>query len=391
MIRVPLRVALVYDDSLDRPGGVAEYTTTLAGELVRRGHHVAFLVGGTKAREVGSARVYCLARNVGVRFNGNSLTVPLRSREDEIERVLREERFDVLHVQMPYSPLMAARVIARAAPETAVVGTFHLAADRLGTRAGARLLAAVSRTSAARFDRVMAVSDTAARAAERCFGIDVDTVVPNMTSVAPHVWQAPPRPKQDARASIVFLGRLVPRKGVACLLDAVAQLRASGIEPNVVIAGDGPLRARLERRRDALRLRDLVEFRGAIEPHERAPLFASADIACFPASYGESFGIVLVEAMTAGAGAVVASRIPGYAEVLANDGDVLAPAGDATALAERLATLLRDERLRTSVRRRQRRIAERYAAEPVAARVLAVYSDALTLRRGTPLLSEEAA
>lgn len=390
MTSASLRVGLVYDDSLDRPGGVAEYTTTLAAELRRCGHHVAFLVGDTEARRIARARVHSLARNVGVRFNGNSLTVPLSSRGDDIKRVLGEEHFDVLHVQMPYSPLMAARVIARASPETAVVGTFHLAADRFVTRAGARLLASATRASAARFDRVIAVSDTAARAAQRCFGIRVDAVVPNMTSVKPCVRQAPRR-GTDARPSIVFLGRLVPRKGVANLLEAVALLRASGSEVDVVIAGDGPLRARLERRLDRLRLQDVVEFRGEIEPHERARLFAGADIACFPATYGESFGIVLVEAMTAGAGAVVGSRIPGYADVLANDGEALAAAGDASALAQRLGTLLRDEQLRARVRVRQRRIAERYAAERVTAQVLSVYSDALALRCGSPRLLEDAA
>lgn len=386
----PLRVALIYDDSLDRPGGVAEYTTTLAAELVRRGHHVAFLVGASDAREIAGARVYSLSRNVGVRFNGNSLTVPLRSRRAEIERVLREERFDVLHVQMPYSPLMAARVILRAPPEAAVVGTFHLAADRLATRAGARLLATVSRASAARFDRVMAVSDTAARAAQRCFGISTDAVVPNMTSVGPQARQALGR-TSHSRPSIAFLGRLVPRKGVACLLDAMAQLRASGLEAKLVVAGDGPLRARLERRCNRLCLHEFVEFRGEIKPHERAPLFANADIACFPASHGESFGIVLIEAMAAGVGAVVASRIPGYAEVLANDADALIPADDASALAERLGTLLRDEHLRARVGARQRRIAERYAAERVTTRVLSLYTDALTVRRGAPPVVQEAA
>jgi phosphatidyl-myo-inositol alpha-mannosyltransferase len=377
-----LRVGIAYDDSLDRPGGVAEYVTTLATELARRGHRAVLFTGQSDITEIHGVPVVSLAGNVGVRFNGNSLTMPLISHADEIARALQRECLDVLHVQMPYSPMMAGRLISRATPQTAVVGTFHLAADRPSTRAGARILARITRRSLGRFDGVMAVSGTAAKAARRTFGIDVDAIVPNMTSVQPGVKPRPRAPGTGERRLIVFLGRLVPRKGVDCLIDAAALLRREGVEADLIIAGDGPLRTGLEGQSKRLGLDGMITFLGQIEADERAPLLAAADLACFPAYHGESFGIVLVEAMTAGAGAVIGSRVPGYAEVLANDDHVLIEPENASALAHRLAVLLRDERLRTSIGLRQRRIADRYSSERVTSRVLAVYTEAMRSRQG---------
>jgi phosphatidylinositol alpha-mannosyltransferase len=374
-----LRVGIVYDDSLDRPGGVVTYITTLAAELRCRGHHVALLVGETSVERIDDVPVFSLSQNVGVRFNGNRLSTPLRTNRGEIERVVKEHHFDVLHVQMPYSPFMAARVVAAADPRTAVVGTFHIAADQFTTQIGTRLLGMTLRSSSPRFDRIAAVSGSAAWAAECCFGVKVDAVIPNMTPTYPGS-RPPAGYARLEHGSIVFLGRLVPRKGVAYLIDAVGQLRSAGIDVQADIAGDGPLRKRLERRRDRLGLSGAVRFLGDVTPAERSLLFAGADVACFPAIYGESFGTVLIEAMAGGAGAVVGSRIPGFAEVLANVDDALVPPGDPAALAERLELLLRDDRRRIRLGKNQRRIVERYSAERVTTRILSVYARALADR-----------
>jgi phosphatidylinositol alpha-mannosyltransferase len=380
--RGPLSVALLYDDSLDRHGGVQQYVTMLAWGLARHGHTVTHLVGASRITQLREANVNSLARNVPVRFNGSSGTMPLLSRRPQIERALAAGRFDVAHVQVPYSPFMAERVIRLLDDRTALVGTFHVSSERALPRIGARLLAAATRPSLRRFDAMMSVSVTAQRHAARCFGLHHTRIVPNMIDLAAiQAMASADAPTLAGDPRIVFVGNLVPRKGVATLLAAMPAIVAAHPAARLAVAGDGPLRPALERLARRHRLEHHVRFHGIVSESEKAALLAGADVACFPSLYGESFGIVILEAIAAGAHIVVAAANAGYAETLAGTPQALFGPGDSADLARTILRFREDEGLRQRVRARQRQILDRHDLLNVTARVLGVYRDAIAPRQ----------
>jgi phosphatidylinositol alpha-mannosyltransferase len=376
-----LRVGLVYDDTIDRYGGIPLYVTTLGRALVRRGHLVEYLVGDSAATRVDGAAVHSLARNVRVRFNGNALSMPVWTRGKELRGALETGRYDVLHVQVPYSPLMAGRLVTRADPRCAVVGTYHVASERALPRTGARLLRILKFRSAPRFDEIVSVSQVAAEFAATCSGIEAGRIVPNMLdlgAVAPGL----PGTGNDP-ADVVFVGRLVPRKGVRQLIDAIARLNGRRKRPTrVAIIGDGPLRGGLQRRVRDAGLSDRVAFLGNLDDRRKLALLSRTKIACFPSLFGESFGLVILEALAAGADAVVAGGNPGYRELLGEAGGLVDP-GDTVAFASRLQQLLDDADRRRKLGACQRRLIARYDSDLVVETVLDVYREALRRRRGT--------
>jgi phosphatidyl-myo-inositol alpha-mannosyltransferase len=309
--------------------------------------------------------------------------MPVASRRRDIAAVLASCAFDVIHVQAPYSPLMAARVIRHAGPSVAVVGTFHVNSERVLPKAGARLLSAVTRESLRRFDRMMCVSDVASRFAHRWFGLSETEVVPNMIdgpalrSMASSVYRKPANGPH-----LAFIGNLVPRKGVETLLSAMPAIAAVHPRVTLTVAGDGYLRPRLERSVRQASLSATVRFAGTVSESEKAALLGSADIACFPSRYGESFGIVLLEAIAAGAGVVLAARNAAYAEVLRDTPSALSAPGDADELAHMVLRFLAHPDLRARVRGHQQQMAARHEVDFVTSSVLEVYRAALCRRRG---------
>ena len=367
-----LAIGLVYDDSLDRYGGIPLYVTTLGRALIRRGHRVDLLVGNSTPTDIGGATVRPLARNMSVRFNGNALSMPIWSRAADLQRALESGRYDVLHVQVPYSPLMAGRLLRKAAPHTAVIGTHHVASDRLMPRAGARLLRVLNLPSTSRFDEIVSVSQTAADFAASCSLMEARRIVPNLLDLRSQ--RSGPPTECDQGADIVFVGRLVNRKGVKALIDAIARIETR--RPTVAIVGDGPLRPRLERHVRRMGLARHIAFLGAVDDRYKMALLAQAKIACFPSLFGESFGLVILEALAAGAEAVLAGDNPGYRELLGGAGG-LVDAKQTAAFAAKLTQLLSDGEERAALGTRQRLILPRFDGDRVVDEILDVYRRAL--------------
>lgn len=372
-----LRIALAYDDSLDHVGGIPQYITTLASSLMSVGHDVTLLVGETSMAQVGDCPVRSLARNLTVRFNGNRLRMPVLADRAAIRAAARDEPFDVVHVQVPYSPIMAGRLIRLLPTSTAVVGTFHVAAEHVMPRIGARALAMATVATRKRFDEMICVSGYAEQFARSTFGIRCCEVVPNMVDVA--AFRAQPLSLPD-KPTIVSLGALVPRKGPLQLVEAFALVRADIPDARLVIGGDGPLRGRLARRISRLGLTGAVELVGLVPEADKAAFLREAHVACFPSSFGESFGVVLLEAMAAGGPAVLAGDNGGYAEVFGDLPEALCKPEPA-ALAMALGRLLREADQRQRLAAHQHRLVDRFDAGAVVPRILDVYARALRTRK----------
>lgn len=378
-----LRIGFVFDDSLDVNDGVQQYIVTLGRELARRGHEVHYLVGETSRHPVPG--IHPLAHNVMVAFNGNRMRIPLPAGRGKIRRVLSETPFDVLHVQAPYSPFLAGRVLESADPRTGVVATYHIASTgRLQYEAG-RLLGVVNRHSHSRVDRVIAVSPAAAAYARGTAGADA-LVIPNPVDTARFrraLAYYGPEPVARLRSGgphVVFLGRFVERKGPQALLRALAWGRREGVFPpgmHVTMGGRGPLLDECRRMAEGIDMR--VDFPGFISEADKPELLASADVAVFPSTVGETFGIVLLEAMACGA-LILAGDNPGYRYTLEGDDDSLFPISgpDATAdLAKKIARALDDPAWAGRVRARQAGLLSHYEVASVADRTESVYRKAI--------------
>lgn len=258
-------------------------------------------------------------------------------------------------------------MVNNAAARVGVVGTFHiLPAGRLASW-GTWLLRPVYGKSLKRIDEMLSVSRSAAKFAD--FSLKLESkVLPNAVELA-----ALKNNTKLSRSSkrIVFLGRLVDRKGCRQLLEAFSILASANPEINLIIASDGPERGKLENFVRRKSLDSQVTFLGFISEEEKSDLLGSADIACFPSMYGESFGIVLVEAMAAGAGVVIGGNNPGYATVL--DKEALFDPKDAVGLASMLENLLNDKDLVSRIHLKQQEDVKQYNIELVGPRLLEVY------------------
>jgi phosphatidylinositol alpha-mannosyltransferase len=375
-----LKIGLVLDTSLDPADGVQQYVIDMGEWLRGQGHDTHYLVGQTERHDL--PNIHSLARNIGVRFNGNQTTIPLPASRRKLKRFLAEHQFDVLHVQTPHSPFMAQKLVLAADPGTAVIGTFHiLPYGRLATW-GNRALGIWLRPSLKRFDQIVSVSAAAAGFARQSFGVNTE-VLPNVVDYR-RFHGAQPLPQYDnSKLTILFLGRLVPRKGCQLLLEAVARLHKTAKVPDfrVVICGRGPLEAKLQAYVQQNGLQDMVEFAGYIDEAAKPHYYASADLAVFPSSGGESFGIVLLEAMAGGRAAVLAGDNPGYRSVMAPQPDLLFDPTDAKGLAEKLSLYLNNTKERQALADWGGSYAAGFDVNQVGRKLLTIYNKALRKRR----------
>lgn len=376
-----LTIGFVFDDTLDALDGVQQHIITIGTELVRRGHDVHYLVGETHHSPV--PQTVSLARNVMVSFNGNRMRIPLPVRKREIRAALAHNNYDILHIQAPYSPLFGGRVLECAPQSTGVVATYHIAPIDRRARYGGRALGLVNAHSHRRVDEVIAVSQVAAQYAQFTAHTH-GTIIANPVNVEKFATAAHRATRDAAYPHIVFLGRLVPRKGAQLLLDALDYGERHGMFPmpglHVTIAGEGPLMDDCVQR--AARLRTPVQFVGTVD-EGKADLLASADVAVFPAIGGETFGIVLPEAIASGAGVTLAGDNPGYRWTMRGDEDALFSVGPdhARVLAERITRALTDAPWARRLHAREEALLDRYNVQAVTDEVEQVYARAIADRR----------
>jgi phosphatidylinositol alpha-mannosyltransferase len=186
----------------------------------------------------------------------------------------------------------------------------------------------------------------------------------------------------DANVNILFLGRLVPRKGCLVLLNAFTKIISDPEvrDVHLTICGKGPLEASLKRYVQEQQIEKFVSFKGYISEEDKPSYYAGADISVFPSLGGESFGIVLLEAMASGNAAVLAGNNPGYSSVMESRQDLLFNPNDA----QSLTGLLKEFILRTSIRNDARNWGEDYSknfdADSVGPKLLKIYIEALRKR-----------
>lgn len=386
MLSTPkLKIGFVFDDSLDKPDGVQQYVLSIGSWLSAQGHTVDYLVGKTDRKDI--AHVHSLSRNVHVRFNGNGLSIPLPTPRSDLKTLLKSQNYDVLHVQVPYSPWLAGRIVQLAPRSTAVFGTFHIVANSRLVTIATHALAIWTRSSTAKFDQIVSVSSAAQNFALQTYGLKT-TIIPNAINYQ-RFHLAKPLPKyRDDKITILFLGRLVPRKGCSLLLRAIATLKDAVPAGSfrVVVCGKGPELAALQKYSQQHGLEQLVEFVGFVSENDKPRYYASADIAVFPSSGGESFGIVLIEAMASGRACVLGGDNSGYRSVLESQPDLLFDPKSADGLAVKLQAFITNQPQREAMAGWGMEYAKQFDQAVVGQQLLTCYEQALHKRAKTEII-----
>jgi phosphatidylinositol alpha-mannosyltransferase len=375
-----VKIGFILDDSLDKTDGVQQYILTLGHWLKSEGHEVHYLVGQTEREDI--AHVHSLARNIQAHFNQNRMSTPLPSSKKRIVALLNKERFDILHVQMPYSPFMAGRIIKAAPKKTAVIGTFHIIPFSLWEKLATRLLGLILQRNLRRFDNIVSVSEPAARFARHAFKVH-STVLPNAVNSSQFHAGGKLRQFADGKINIVFLGRLVERKGCMYMLKAVEELHKKNLLNNVrvLVCGKGPLLPELEKYSHAKHLGAVVRFMGFINEIDKPRYLATADIAVFPSTGGESFGIVLLEAMAAGADVVIGGNNVGYRFVLGSQPDQLVDPKNIKEFARILKHFILHPKARQKAKNWQQQKIHEFDVRNVGNELLGIYTKAIAKHR----------
>jgi phosphatidyl-myo-inositol alpha-mannosyltransferase len=363
-----MRVGIVCPYSFDVPGGVQNHVMDLAEALIALGHEVSVLAPADDDAPL-PPYVVPAGRSVPFPYNGSVARItfgPVSTAR--VRRWLSRGDFDVLHVHEPFS--LSLSMLAVLAARGPVVATFHTAMTRSRAMAAAQgLLQLVLERITAR----IAVSALARKVqVEHVGGGAVE--IPNGVAVARFASASPLPGWPGEGGAIGFLGRFTePRKGFGVLRTAFADLAAERPGLRLLVAGPGELPSSPH---------DRVTYLGKVSEEDKARMLRSVDVYVAPNTGGESFGMILTEAMAAGT-AIVASDLDAFRRVLdGGQAGALFPVGDTAALSRCVADLLDDPVRRAALAARARQAVTAFDWPVIAGRVLEVYATAIEATDG---------
>ena len=362
-----MKVGIVCPYSFEVPGGVQSHVVDLAKALRKKGHEVDVLAPADEDTPLPDF-VRPTGRAVGIPYNGSVARLsfgPVSYRR--VRRWIRDHDFDVLHLHEPTSPSLS--LLALMIADGPIVATFHTSTARSRTLSAFQ---PVLRPFLEKITARIAVSALARRVQVEHLGGDA-VEIPNGVDVD-FFEQAEPLPGYPREGGTIgFVGRFTePRKGMPVLLDALKILAPDFPALQLLVVGGGD---QDELRRQAAPVR--LNLLGQADDVVKARALRSVDVYCAPNTGGESFGMILTEAMSAGA-AVVGSDLDAFRRVL-DDGraGALFPVGDPVALAEALRGMLVSARRRESYIAAARQRVTAFDWTVLSGQVLRVYEQAI--------------
>ena len=348
----------------------------LSREFCRMGHQVKIIAPSSKPlHEMESDNLIIIGKPIPVPIAGSIARITLSfHRAPQVQEVLEQECFDIVHLHEPLFPALPLTVLRYS--KAVNVGTFHAYFRRAR---GYRPLRPLLKHWFRLLHGKIAVSAPAATSIGRYFP-GYYNIIPN--GIDPDHFNARAEPMQrymDGKLNILFVGRMESRKGLPYLLSAYARIKWEYPDIRLIVVGPGKLDAASERILGERALKD-VELVGGVNYSDLPRYYRTADIYCSPATGRESFGIVLLEAMAAGA-PVVASDIPGYASVVEHGKNgLLTKPKDDQDLAAALVQLINHPEQRKAMAERARLYIEAFSWPRVSARVLNYYERLLSER-----------
>jgi phosphatidylinositol alpha-mannosyltransferase len=362
-----MKIGIVTPYAYPMPGGVNDHVGSLYRVLRARGHDVRIITSSHGLQKASEGDIIRVGKGFSVPFNGSMGTITLSPTYlAQMRAILERERFDVLHYHEPFVPFLS--LVTLTLSTSVNVGTFHAFGGlSISYEFGKRMLGHY----AGKLHGRIAVSPAARHFISRYFPGEYK-IVPNGVEPGRYQRAVPIARYRDGVPNILFVGRMEPRKGLIHLLRAFRKLQRDGVRARLLLVGTGP--GEREARRYVLtRQLDDVEFLGRVSEAQKAQLFKTADIYVSPATGRESFGIVLLEAMSAGA-PIICSDIHGYRGVVRRERDgILVEPGNADALATSIRRLIDDPALRAQLSRAGEERAQLFTWERVGQAVEEYY------------------
>ena len=361
-----LNIGLVSPYGWDAPGGVQVHIRDLAHLLIREGHHVSVLAPVEDEDALRDEFVVPAGRPIPIPYNGAVARVlfgPVAA--SRVRQWISQNDFDLLHIHEPAIPSLG--LLACSLSDGPMVGTFHVAAERIRI---AFAIVPIVEPIIERLRARIAVSEVAR--STLLTHVDTDAVViPNGIDLASFA-DASPRLEWQLGKTIGFIGRFAEkRKGLSLLFEAVPAIVDRHPDLRILIAGPGESEEALEWIDPSLHSR--ITFLGMLSDEEKRQFFKSVDLYIAPNTGGESFGIILAEAMATGA-AILASDLPAFRFVL-DDGrwGRHFRTGDWMDLAEKVSDLLDDPKTLEEMAAKSQQGAERFDWPVVGRQILDVY------------------
>ena len=362
-----MKIGIVTPYAYPMPGGVNDHVGSLYRVLRARGHDVRIITSSHGLQKASEGDIIRVGKGFSVPFNGSMGTITLSPTYlAQMRAILERERFDVLHYHEPFVPFLS--LVTLTLSTSVNIGTFHAFGGlSISYEFGKRMLGHY----AGKLHGRIAVSPAARHFISRYFPGEYK-IVPNGVEPGRYQRAVPIARYRDGVPNILFVGRMEPRKGLIHLLRAFRKLQRDGVRARLLLVGTGP--GEREARRYVLtRQLEDVEFLGRVPEGQKAQLFKTADIYVSPATGRESFGIVLLEAMSAGA-PIICSDIHGYRGVVRRDRDgLLVEPGNADALAASMRRLIDDPQLRAQLSRAGEERAQLFTWEHVGQAVEEYY------------------
>ena len=376
------KIGIVCPYGWDTPGGVQSHVGDLAEYLISQGHTVEVLAPVIDENAIPSY-VVPAGRPIAIPYNGAVARVlfgPIAF--SRVRSWISSGNFDLIHLHEPAIPSLS--LLACWAAEGPMVGTFHAAATRQKVSfAVVPFLEPVIEKLTAR----IAVSEAARETLREHLETDA-VVVPN--GIYASKFRDSKVQEKWSGTTLGFIGRFEePRKGLMVLVDALPQLITEFPELRILVAGPGDPEAFLKNVDPSLHKR--FEFLGRISEEEKADFLASVTLYIAPNTGGESFGIILAEALAAGA-SVIASDIPAFDSLLGHGTyGTLFSSENPSSLAERISEMLKDSEKRNAVAKVGREYAQSFDWDVVAERIYTVYEMAMVGGKGVTLSSDDRA
>lgn len=384
-----MKIALVCPYNMfERPGGVQQVVQHLHDGLIKKGHQVKIITqrpAGFKGDVPDDYILFGTVRNFKAGI-GTHAHWGMPADGDEINKILQRENFDVIHFHEPWAPILAWQMLKHS--NAAHVGTFHAnLIDNSAAKSWVNVFIPYGRGIGQKMHILTAVSPAPAQLmiskAETAFEKKLVSnlkYIPNGIDL--RLYRAPKKRlplNGPSTKTIVFVGRLEHRKGLEYLLRAFAQLQQSLQNVYLIIAGEGPHRNKLEQLEKSLDLKN-VHFAGYVDDDEKRRLMGNADLVVSPATHGESFGIVLIEAMAMGA-PVIGGRNSGYINVLIDHGRLGLVDPKATGdFAQRMEVFVTDEKIAGLLRGWGLNDVKKYDYTKIVDQYEAAYKEAIKIR-----------
>lgn len=370
-----MKIGLVCPYNMNRGGAVQEIVHDMRVDLTGKGHDVRIIT--PQPRDISNMdTTNTIFLGGGTDFRSPTKTVPTMSASvdtDTIDHVLEQEQFDILHFHEPWVPVLSRQILTRS--KSVNIATFHAAIpETIMSRTIIKVVTPYTVPILKYIHEFTAVSEPAATYLRTLTDRPIH-MIPNGVDLTKYPWTDHKR-SAKGKQTILYLGRLEARKGVKFLLRAFKLLEDKNPNVHLIIAGKGPDQEKLELLAEDLKITN-IEFKGYVTHDEKMKLLAQADLFAAPAIYGESFGLVLLEAMATG-NLVIAGNNAGYADVMDGIGQLsLINPRDPVEFARRMHVMLNEPKVQKVMLEWSKPYVKQYAYPKIIDTYLDLYKKAI--------------